>query len=54
MEQNKKELLLELSSKIDGMLKTLESNFDVEEDDIHDEYSFLSIVNENFKDKASM
>lgn len=49
MEQNKKELLLEQVAKIDGVLKTLETNFDCE-NEIHDEYSFLSIVKENLQD----
>lgn len=48
MEQDKKELLKQQVAKLDEILKTLETNFDVESD-LADEYSFLSIVAENLR-----
>lgn len=48
MEQNKKKILLEQVEKIDEVLKTLSVNFDCE-NDIPDEYSFLTIAKENLQ-----
>lgn len=52
MDENKKNILLEQVAKLEEVLHTLENNFDLEEE-IPDEYSFLSIVKENLKDFAN-
>lgn len=52
MEQDKMELLQQQVDKLNEVLKTLESNFDVESD-LADEYSFLSIVAGNLENRIS-
>ena len=52
MDENKKNILLEQVAKLEEVLHTLENNFDLEEE-IPDEYSFLSIVKENLADRAN-
>ena len=47
MNENKKNILQEQVTKLDEVLQTLEKNFNLEEE-LMDEYSFLSIVKENF------
>ena len=49
MNEKKKNILLEQVSKLEEVLHTLENNFDLEEE-LTDEYSFLSIVKENMQD----
>ena len=49
MDQNKKKILMEQVAKLDEVLQTLEANFDCE-NEIPDEYSFLSIVKGNLQD----
>ena len=52
MDQNKKKILMEQVAKLDEVLQTLEANFDCE-NEIPDEYSFLSIVKGNLADWAN-
>ena len=52
MDKVKKQLLLEQVAKLDEVLQTLEANFDCE-NEIPDEYSFLSIVKGNLQDLAN-
>ena len=49
MNENKKNILQEQVTKLDEVLQTLEKNFNLEEE-LMDEYSFLSIVKENLMD----
>lgn len=50
MEQDKKDILLEQTKKLEEVIQTLTANFKVE--DIADEVSFLNIVKDNLKDWA--
>ena len=52
MDEQKKMLLKEQVSKLEEILHTLESNFDLG-NELTDEYSFLSIVKENLEDFVS-
>lgn len=52
MGKDKKELLKQQVTKLEEILKTLETNFDVESD-LADEYSFLSIVAGNLRNYMS-
>lgn len=49
MNEEKKNILLQQISKLDEVLSVLENNFDIEEE-LADEYSFLSIVKDNLKE----
>ena len=51
MDYNNKQILLEEVGKLDEILKTLDANFDCE-NEISDEYSFLGIVKDNLADWA--
>lgn len=48
MEKEKKEIIINQVAKINEILQTLERNFDVE-NEISDEYSFLSIVKQQLE-----
>ena len=49
MNEEKKNILLQQISKLEEVLSALENNFDLEEE-LTDEYSFLSIVKDNLKE----
>ena len=50
MEQNKNDLLLRQTDKINEVISTLSENFS--QRDIADEINFLSVVRDNLKDWA--
>lgn len=52
MDKEKKELLASQVEKLEEVLSTLRKNFDCE-NEMPDEYSFLSIVCNNLKDTAA-
>ena len=49
MNEEKKNILIQQISKLEEVLSVLENNFDLEEE-LTDEYSFLSIVKDNLKE----
>ena len=49
MNEEKKNILLQQISKLEEVLSVLENNFDIQ-DELADEYSFLSIVKEKMED----